>query len=367
MEKKEFYDKKIYGFNPDIVFTGKIHHEYKQKEIDFDYVESIKRRFFTDPLGEDVGKYLIYMLARGLGGDRLKNILFGLGNTNCGKSVLTTAIMLSCGDYVGGFNAENIVSNNSSNDEAQKMRWCMLLGKKRIIFSNEMKNTTEIAGNMLKKISSGGDTLIGRTHGGVETEFTTHFLPVCFANDIPKIVPLDDAVNERLRIISFDKQFVDEPENEFELKKDTNIGEEIKTVEFQKAFIELLIYHYLEYHELQPEIPLQVINSKKEWTNSSETDPMTMFLEEFVITNDVKDFVESSYLKQWLSNKKVGISMEKFAKDLKKYCVLNGKDSIDNKMKKVNGKSQRCWFGIKLFSYNPEMEVEKEEDIEFDD
>ena len=113
----------------------------------------------------------------------------------------------------------------------------MLLAKKRIIFSNEMKNTTEINGNMLKKISSGGDTLIGRTHGGTETEFTTHFLPVCFANNIPKIKPLDSAVNERLRIISFEKQFVDEPENEFELRKDTNIVEEIKTIEFQKALL----------------------------------------------------------------------------------------------------------------------------------
>ena len=39
LEKKAFFDKKTYGFNPNIVFTGKIHHEYKQKEIDFDYVE----------------------------------------------------------------------------------------------------------------------------------------------------------------------------------------------------------------------------------------------------------------------------------------------------------------------------------------
>lgn len=367
LQEGKFYDKKTYSFNPDIVFTGKIHHDYDQKAIDVEYVESIKKRFFTDPLGEDVGSYMIYLLARGLGGDRLKNVLFGLGNTNCGKTILTTAIMLSCGDYVGSFNAENLVYNNSSNDEAQKMRWCMLLCKKRIIFSNEMKNTTEINGNMLKKISSGGDTLIGRTHGGTETEFTTHFLPVCFANDIPKIKPLDDAVNERLRIISFEKQFVDEPENEFELRKDTNICEEIKTIEFQKAFVGLLISNYLLYHELQPEMPLQVINSKKEWTDKTETDPMTMFLDEFEITNDIKDFIESKYMKNWLADKKVGISPEKFAKDLKKYCVRNGMDKVINKVKKINGKNRQCWFGMKPFSYNPEMEVEEEEDIEIVD
>ena len=214
---------------------------------------------------------------------------------------------------------------------------------------------------MLKKISSGGDTLIGRTHGGTETEFTTHFLPVCFANDIPRIKPLDDAVNERLRIISFEKQFVEEPENEFELKKDANIGEEIKTLEFQKAFVGMLIFHYLEYHELKPEIPIQVINNKNEWTNASETDPMTMFLEEYEITNNERDFVKSKDLKTWLTNKKVGISPEKFAKDLKKYCFVKGMDKVESKPKKISGKTQQAWIGIKPFSYNPETEVEDDE------
>ena len=81
---------------------------------------------------------MIYILARALGGDVLKNVVFGLGDTNCGKSVLTAAIMQSCGDYVGSFNAENLVYNRSSNDEAQKMRWALLLAKKRIMFSNEI-------------------------------------------------------------------------------------------------------------------------------------------------------------------------------------------------------------------------------------
>jgi hypothetical protein len=117
----------------------------------------------------------------------------------------------------------------------------------------------------------------------------------------------------------------------------------------------------------QPEMPLQVINSKKEWTDKTETDPMTMFLDEFEITNDIKDFIESKYMKNWLADKKVGISPEKFAKDLKKYCVRNGMDKVINKVKKINGKNRQCWFGMKPFSYNPEMEVEEEEDIEIVD
>jgi len=44
------------------------------------------------------------------------------------KSLLTKAIILAGGDYVGSFNAGNLVYKaNSSNDEAQKLRWLYLV------------------------------------------------------------------------------------------------------------------------------------------------------------------------------------------------------------------------------------------------
>jgi phage/plasmid-associated DNA primase len=70
--------------------------------------------------------------------------MFGLGPTNTGKGVLTNVLMLSCGDYVGSFNAENLAYRQSSNDEAQIMRWAMLLRNNRIIISNELKSTVEL-------------------------------------------------------------------------------------------------------------------------------------------------------------------------------------------------------------------------------
>ena len=101
------------------------------------------------------------------------------------------------------------------------MRWSLLLRYKRIIISNEMKTNTTINGNMLKKVSSGGDGLTGRLHCGNEISFTPHFLVIAMANDIPKIVPYDSAVDNRVRVISYKKQFVDEVEDkENELLKD---------------------------------------------------------------------------------------------------------------------------------------------------
>ena len=81
------------------------------------------------------------------------------------------------------------------------MRWALLLRFKRIIFSNEMKSSSELSGNMMKKVSSGGDELVGRTHNQEETPFVPHLLYFCMANDIPKITPFDNAINDILLVI----------------------------------------------------------------------------------------------------------------------------------------------------------------------
>jgi len=241
-KKQQFFSKAEFGFNPDIVFMGKIHHHFEPFYTE--YIDSIKQRIFYDALGKEVGDYLILNLARGLAGDMMKRILFGLGVTNSGKSILTTAVTLSCGDYVGSFNAKNLAYRYTSNDEAQIMRWAMLLRFKRIVFSNEMKSTVELNGLMIKKISSGGDTLIGRNHCKAEEEFVAHFLPFCLANDLPNIKPYDDAVDTRVKVVSYTKSYVPEPANEMELQADPEIATEIKTKKFQKAFIGMLIHQY---------------------------------------------------------------------------------------------------------------------------
>ena len=103
----------------------------------------------------------------------------------------------------------------SKTDEAAVLRWALLLQYKRIIFSNEIKSTSELDSNMIKKLSSGCDEVTGRLHG--------------MANDLPKIKPYCNATNERVRVIHYEKIFVDNPSNEFELKKDENLKDEMKT------------------------------------------------------------------------------------------------------------------------------------------
>lgn len=339
-------------FNPEFVFFGKIHHSFTPfDDDDMEYIQSIKQRLFYDSMGKEVGDYFILNLARGLSGECMKRILFAIGDTNCGKGVITTATSLSIGDYFGSFNAESLAHRESSQDEAQIMRWVLLLRYKRIIISNEMKSGITLNGNFIKKICSGGDTLIGRTHCKEETEFNTHFLPIILDNDMNKITPYDNATNDRVRCLIFPKQFVDtEPQNQFELKMDLNIKEELKTLRFQKCFVGMLIYAHLKYcdNDKKEQEPDDVRNSKKDLVESTtDINWITGFLRDYEITNNVDDYIVSSSIELWIKDKQLNISMVKFSRDIKKYNTIKKLDNVNNIYKKIGKKTIRCWVGIK--------------------
>ena len=351
--KKLFYHKEKYGFNPEIVFFGKIHRKFEEfDDEELEYIEDIKQRFFYNTLGEEVGNYFIETLARALAGEVQKKVLFNIGPTNTGKSVLTSGLNLSLGDYVGGFNAENLAyKKNENNDEAQSNRWALLLRYKRIILSNEIKTECNLNGNAIKKISSGGtDVLIGRMHNGNETPFTPHFLGIVFSNDLQKITPYDDAVDGRVKIISYTKQYVDEPTNDMELKKDENVKEEVKTEKFQKCLIGLLILQHLNFIENGPvDEPLQVKQAKIEWIGEDVTNGfINNFLRDFTLTNNEDDYVLSADIENWLKEGDYGITMKKFGVEFKRHLSKTSFDLVTNKSKRLEGKIKQIWSGIKI-------------------
>ena len=351
-----YYDMKnglfVDKFDPDIVFYYKIYRKYETTKRNANYIKDVKLRFIYNQLGEIVGDYFLLNIARGLAGDMMKKFIFGLGDTNAGKSTIVKGCVSAFGEYIGSFNAENLCFRNSSADESAQMRWALLLRFKRIIFSNEIKMNTEVNGNMIKKISSGGDTLIARVHGGLETEFIPHFLAVSFANDAPKIsgIDTDPAINNRLKFISYTKRYVNNPTNEFELKINDNIDNEIETEEFKEAFQFIIFDAYLNFiHNNKNEIePEEVKIFKSEWVgDGGEQKTITKFLESFEITDNKEQFTISKDIEEWLNTEKIGITITKFSMELKKYCKLKKYNNIESKVKKISGKSKQAWIGIK--------------------
>lgn len=343
---QKFYAFDAPDFDKSIVFTGRTHIDFPET-FDVEYMDSIKERLFYQTLGKAAGDYMILNLARGLMGDMAKQIIIGLGGTNTGKSVLTDAIANSFGDYFGSFNAENLAYRNSSTDEAANMRWAMLLKNKRIIVSNEVKTNVELNGNMMKKLSSGGDTLIGRNHCACEEEFIMQPLTVILANDIPKIKPCDDALEKRLGVVSYTKQYVAEPSNELELKMDDGVKDEVKTLKFKQAFIGLLLYDYTLMQENGiPPVPAEVLKAKIDWV-CNDKGFIDDFKNDFELTNDEDDYVTSKRIEEWIKANNLGITAKKFGMEMQKHKIIHKLDVIKSGGKKINGKNVQVWFGVK--------------------
>ena len=299
-------------------------------------------------MGKEVGEYYLYLNARGIMGDKLKHIAFLLGDSNCGKSTQTKVFQQSFGSYTGSFNGECFsLKNNQSQDEAQMMRWAYLLRHKRLLFSNELNNTIKLNGNMIKKVASGGDRLVGRVHGGLETEFTPNYMCNVFANDITEITPYDTAVQNRLIVFPFKKIYVDNPTEDYHLKKDDNVDDEIRTEKFQKAMIGIIIHQYKNFRKKgEKPLPYEIKQAKEQWINQ-QANVIDMFLDSYHFTNNTEeDFITNDELKEWSVNSKTGISDAKLIIEIKKYADRH-KFKIDKRFKKIDKKNKRVWFGMK--------------------
>lgn len=350
-ETKTFYDKDTYNFNPDNVFFGCMPFNFEPfTDADIDYMETIKQRLFYDTIGVNLGNYLILNIARGLAGECMKRIIFAIGDTNSGKGVLTKAISYALGEYCGTFNAESLAYRETSSDEAQQNRWILLLFSKRIIISNEVKSNVKFNGNIIKKIVSGGDAVVGRTHGGEETECITHFLPIVFSNDMNPIVPYDSAVHDRVGCVSFSKHFVkDNPSDDTELLMDPNIKFEVATQRFAQCLVGILLMAHADYvdnNKIEP-ICEEAFNSKDTWIAPSKISPIELFLQDFEFTNIDADFIQTTAIDDWhKSQENIGISSLKLKLLIKEYAKKHNLLNIYSKSHKIKSKNVQCWHGI---------------------
>jgi hypothetical protein len=360
MKHGKFYDASHPSYDNSIAFVEDIPYNFDDKFQNDEYVDSIRKRLFHIPFDEDMGSYYILKLARAIAGDCEKKFLAGIGSSNTGKSAISSALKHTLGGYFGAWNGANMTYKpNSSQDEAQKLRWIYLLRFKRIIASNELQvGGLGLDGNILKKLSNGGlDPIIAREHCGNETSFKIGFLPILFAQDLDRIRPMDDAVRNRLRAINYQKVYVDEPSNEFELKIDRNLDNEVQTSQFHMGFLNLLFETYKLWNDAgRSESEPECVKHTVKEVVGCDTTIIGSFLNDYEISNDPNDFVKSSDVEEWLKKGKFLVTMTKLGLELNKYVKIHKLENVESKNKKIGGKAMKCWFGIKLMTDDNERE-----------
>ena len=400
--KGKFFNKKQNPFNPNVYFPCAIPYDFpdweemnEEERIERnEEVDDLEKRMFVQALGKEVGYFQLYNYARGIAGDYMKRFVLNIGKSNCGKSCQTIAFKQTFGEYIGNWNGQSICVHKIENpDEAQSLRWVLVNRWKRIVFSNEIKASSIINPNMIKKLAS-SDSITARNHGQAEVDFTPHFLPVLYGNDCPSIDGADDAVLNRVKMFPFEKIYVDNPETENELKIDHAFEGEMKTLHFKQNFVLLMAKHYNlfvqsggdDYEE--PEA-CQII--KDDYIGNGDNDVINTFLNDFEFSRIDNDYTTNKEIKNWMKYEKLKMSITKLANIVKDWIILrnqkyNEKKEItqreadeqgingdfvsfqlnskfeyilETKAKKVDNKTQRVWLNIKYTGGSYKLEEKK--------
>lgn len=344
-------EKRKIPFDPNIVFHYNIPHKFPQRnEEEIKYAYELSFKVICGDIGDDGYKNelmdptkpetiplsmpLRVAIARAIAGDiEAKKFYFCPGRTNAGKSALVKMLTKCFGKFIQTFNAENLAHKDkgSSADSAQNMRWALLQRFARVLFSNEVNMKVTLNGNEIKKFSSAGDEITGRTHCKEEETFTPQFTLFSMLNDIPAIVPMDDAVRERLIYYEFPRQFVAPGKVEdpsYQIVGDSELTKKINEPKFINGFIHLMLDAYNYFMEKGQ--PVFNTKAKDEWTDgdNKEAEIYETILSQFTITKNMKDFVtllDFNTFKKRYGKTFTDISVKRINEILNKFGILKGK------------------------------------------
>jgi hypothetical protein len=342
------------GFNSKIVFLKQINRNFpivRNEEL----INIINEIIFISAFNDNndgllVGDYLKKTITMGIYGDyRKKKFYIGLGQSNCGKSMLVNALRQSFGDYITEWDANNILYNkHNTQDEAKRLSWIKDFMGARIAFSNELRlDNTEIDSNLVKTLSSGGDEM--RIRGNYENQQhfinrTTLFL---MGNDLCPFAPIDSGINSRVRFIRYRLHFTLNPKEKDERLADPSIKDKFTTDDYKNALFFIIwdCYKNMKNEEKILGGTIFEPNSVKEDTNEWIDDETNIFIsklnELYEITHSMNDKIETSLIINYLNNIcQLRLSNQKIGRMLSKIIKTDIKDKL------INGKKYR--FGIKL-------------------
>lgn len=263
---------------------------YDYTDVDSKYIEEVKAILNDIQPNTDKYNYMIDVLSSRLYGKNIHQqfyIFTGAGAN--GKSVLFNMMRHSFGKYCGKVNAETFTKESKGANQTSEVSGVALC---RTVVIEEPNENDKLIVNRLKEFS--GDAPL-KTRGLYQEafEFMPQFGLIFLCNEIPKISKVEYAIARRLKVLSFDTKFCDNPLLSHEKAIDNSLNEKIANdVNYKMAFIRLLINNWCN-RDLKSKIhtPESVIESSNEYMDGC---------------NEVKLFLEEYYIKVEDDSKKIG-------------------------------------------------------------
>jgi hypothetical protein len=371
----EFADKLALSALGKICFNNGIYDFVKNRFMTWDeadevYTESIVNDDFKEATKDEI-EATVQLLASCIGEERVDDFLrfYSRAMAGCfndkfwvvitgfrdsGKGVLVDLFLTAFGPYVGSFDADNLMVERMGNgDIAKKMSWTMSIKDKRVAFSSEVtidenaKHKPKFDGNRIKRLTSGGDKIIGRTNYKDESNY--YFIPklaTCL-NDMGGCTPTD--VQETCIIFKcpfkfYSKSVLDEMErmgknmNSCKLADDT-LKSKIRSGVFTAGFRSLIF----KYYRNEKYIPSPIVKQDCEMFKDDEFNEFELIETTFEFTGHKNDFITLSMMKSFIDDNNLNMTIKKVKFHLERIGGLHSKTIFVNGQRNVTGIT-----GIKL-------------------
>ena len=249
-----FKEKKLISYDDiHIQFTDYINRDFPTYDKDA-YDELIKHIINPIYPNEEERAYIMYSYARIFAGHyEDKKWFVNKGSRNSGKGVITTLLQNAFKIFVGTFNSGVFITKKDQiNDEEKQLMWCAAVRNCRLIISNEIDEKTTLNGALIKKLSSGGDTIKARVNYTNPFDFTPQFCMMFMCNDMKDPDPIDALENcvlfyGKSKFVDADKLIDGQP---FLKLKNEKIKDMIQDTKMIDAFTLYILDHYADNMEM---------------------------------------------------------------------------------------------------------------------
>jgi P4 family phage/plasmid primase-like protien len=209
-------------------------------------------------------------LASSLSGNPITQTFhYYIGKGSNGKSLLTETLLPNVfGDYLSAPNisliTEEMPTNGSANSQLVELK-----GIRYAIMQEPNKGKTLKEGIM--KLISGGDNIKARSLYKDNITFKSQTSLCVCANNYLQINSQDEGTWRRIRAIPFLVSYIDNPNknNKYESKKNPELFDRVKEIDFREAFMSLLIKTFFETNGKIKECEI-VNNISKKYRNNED-------------------------------------------------------------------------------------------------
>lgn len=300
--KREF----TVGFDPQVIFHAACPRKFPGVR-DLEKMAFVHKVLFEEPFQDPTeAARLRHNLMRAMIGDwRRKTFVVALGPKNSSKSTLIFAAKTMFGSYVGEFDANSMLIRHGG-EAARDLLWVSDLYHSRFAFSSEIKQDESktplaIDGNMLKKLVSGGTDTISFRRMCVNDADKVFFRPTIFilANDLPKITPCSEEINDRLQVVDYHYSFQSKPTELHHKPLDREIGTKMAQDDYADAFFWCLTQEYETWETAGfPELPACETELQEDLMEQANV--KNILLGRFELTGKPEDQIEAKEVQAYL-------------------------------------------------------------------